>query len=203
MALCSQEQQGRALDERTGIRRPVSASASAAQRAADAGYPSGQRVVHRQAFRAARTGLAITFCVPDPPAGVELQLLEDESAIDYLSSDRLLAARTRLRFEDLEKETVLVGATDDSTGFSGRVLAAFQAAAMTPRTFAGPTSRPGASGRARTPRDRHLPRKRVPRRAGRLGICTACSAAQDALSPCLPRPAQNRGIAIGAAGRAA
>ena len=85
-----------------------------------------------------RLDVAITFCAQDPPAGVKLQLLDDESAIVHLPSDHRLAARRQLRLADLDKETILVGATDDSKGFSSRVLLAFHAAGLTPRTLADP-----------------------------------------------------------------
>ncbi|MGN6167065.1 MAG: LysR family transcriptional regulator [Solirubrobacteraceae bacterium] len=85
-----------------------------------------------------RIDLAITFCAPDPPPGVELFLLHDEPAVVHLPSGHPLAPRAQLTLEDLREETVLVAATDDSHGFSNRVLAAFAAAGMTPHTLADP-----------------------------------------------------------------
>lgn len=85
-----------------------------------------------------RLDLAITFCAPDPPAGVELLLLHSERAIVHLPSAHPLAGRERLSLQDLRDETILVGATDDSHGFSHRVLSAFHAAGITPRTLADP-----------------------------------------------------------------
>jgi DNA-binding transcriptional LysR family regulator len=85
-----------------------------------------------------RLDLAITFCAPDPPAGVELLLLHDEPAVVHLRSEHLLAARSELRLGDLAEETILVGATDDSRGFSDRVLSAFRTAGIAPRTLADP-----------------------------------------------------------------
>jgi DNA-binding transcriptional LysR family regulator len=40
--------------------------------------------------------------------------------------------------EDLAEETILVGATEDSRGFSDRVLSAFRATGVVPRTLADP-----------------------------------------------------------------
>jgi DNA-binding transcriptional LysR family regulator len=85
-----------------------------------------------------RLDLAITFCAPDPPPGVELLLLDDENAIVHLPSQHPLAARTQLMLEDLKDQTILVAATDDSHGFSNRVLSAFAAAGMAPHTLADP-----------------------------------------------------------------
>jgi DNA-binding transcriptional LysR family regulator len=85
-----------------------------------------------------RLDLAITFCAPDPPLGVELLLLQDEAAIVHLPSQHPLATRTRLTLEDLKDQTILVAATDDSHGFSSRILSAFAATGITPHTLADP-----------------------------------------------------------------
>jgi DNA-binding transcriptional LysR family regulator len=85
-----------------------------------------------------RLDLAITFCAPDPPAGVELLLLDEEAAIVHLPDDHPLATRTELRLSDLAEETILVGATEDSRGFSDRVLSAFRSAGQAARTLADP-----------------------------------------------------------------
>jgi DNA-binding transcriptional LysR family regulator len=85
-----------------------------------------------------RLDLAITFCAPDPPPGVELILLRDEPAVVHLPSGHPLAGRAQLTLEDLRDETILVAATDDSQGFSNRVLSAFAAAGIVPRTLADP-----------------------------------------------------------------
>ena len=85
-----------------------------------------------------RLDLAITFCAPDPPPGVELILLDEEAAIVHLPSGHRLAERKRVSVEDLAAETILVGATDDSRGFSDRILTPFLAAGLTPRTLADP-----------------------------------------------------------------
>jgi DNA-binding transcriptional LysR family regulator len=71
-------------------------------------------------------------------SGVELLLLRDEAAIVHLPSQHPLAARTRLTLEDLREQTILVAATDDSHGFSNRILSAFAAAGITPHTLADP-----------------------------------------------------------------
>ena len=85
-----------------------------------------------------RLDLAITFCAPDPPAGIELLLLRHEAAIVHLPSQHPLADRPVLTLQDLRDETILVAATEDSKGFSNRVLSAFRTAGITPRTLADP-----------------------------------------------------------------
>lgn len=85
-----------------------------------------------------RLDLAITFCAPEPPAGVELLLLRDEPAVVHLPTDHPLATRAELRLGDLADETILIGATDDSRGFTGRVLSAFRAAGISPRVLPDP-----------------------------------------------------------------
>jgi DNA-binding transcriptional LysR family regulator len=85
-----------------------------------------------------RLNLAITFCAPDPPPGVELLVLHEEAAIVHLPRQHPLARRPELTVQDLVQETILVGATDDSSGFSDRVLSPFLTAGLTPRTLADP-----------------------------------------------------------------
>jgi DNA-binding transcriptional LysR family regulator len=85
-----------------------------------------------------RLDVAITFCTPDPPPDVELLLLDEEEAIVHLPSRHPLAARPLLCVDDLAAETILVGATDDSRGFTDRVIAPFLAAGLTPHTLADP-----------------------------------------------------------------
>jgi DNA-binding transcriptional LysR family regulator len=85
-----------------------------------------------------RLDLAITFCAPDPAPGVQLLLLSDEAAVVHLPSRHPLAAQTDISLEDLSDQTILVAATDDSRGFSGRVLAAFAAKGIAPHTLADP-----------------------------------------------------------------
>jgi DNA-binding transcriptional LysR family regulator len=46
--------------------------------------------------------------------------------------------RPELKLADLAEETILVGATDDSRGFTGRVLSAFRSAGIAPRVLADP-----------------------------------------------------------------
>jgi DNA-binding transcriptional LysR family regulator len=55
---------------------------------------------------------AITFCAPEPPAGVELLPLRDEPAVVHLRSDHPLATRAPLQLGDLADETILIGATE-------------------------------------------------------------------------------------------
>jgi DNA-binding transcriptional LysR family regulator len=86
-----------------------------------------------------RLDLAITFCAPSPPpGGVELTLLHEEPAVVHLPADHLLAGRAGLSLRDLAGETVLVAASHDSTGFTGRVMAAFEQAGITPATRVDP-----------------------------------------------------------------
>lgn len=81
--------------------------------------------------------LAITFCAAARP-GVDLALLRDEPAVVHLPSDHRLAERSSLTLEDLAGETVLIAASDDSSGFSARVLDAFAELGLTPRTRVDP-----------------------------------------------------------------
>ena len=85
-----------------------------------------------------RLDLAIIFCAPDPPSGVELLLIDEEPAIVHLPIGHRLATRAQLSLSDLAEETILVAATDDSRGFTDRVLSPFRTAGLTPRTFADP-----------------------------------------------------------------
>lgn len=85
-----------------------------------------------------RLDLAITFCAPEPPTGVELLPLHDEPAVVHLPSDHALARHAELRLRDLAEETILIGATDDSRGFTGRIVSVFRAAGISPRVLADP-----------------------------------------------------------------
>jgi DNA-binding transcriptional LysR family regulator len=85
-----------------------------------------------------RLDLAVTFCTPAPPAGVELSLLSDEPAVVHLPADHALADRSELSVEDLAEETVLVAASNDSAGFTERVLDAFRERGIVPRTRVDP-----------------------------------------------------------------
>jgi DNA-binding transcriptional LysR family regulator len=78
--------------------------------------------------------LAVTFCAPDPPKGVVLSLLREESALVHLSAEHPLAGRQELKLEDLAGESILVSASRDSSGFTDRVRAAFSEAGIAPRT---------------------------------------------------------------------
>jgi len=85
-----------------------------------------------------RVDLAVTFCAPEPPEGMVLALLREESALVHMPSDHRLAGRRAVRLEDLVDESVLVSAGRDSSGFTDRVLSAFAAAGIAPRTRADP-----------------------------------------------------------------
>jgi DNA-binding transcriptional LysR family regulator len=81
---------------------------------------------------------AITFCAADPPAAVELIPLHDEPAVVHLPSTHRLAERETLTLADIVDENVIVAASADSTGYSDRIVAAFGAAGLTPRTSPDP-----------------------------------------------------------------
>jgi len=85
-----------------------------------------------------RVDLAVTFCAPEPPEGMVLALLREESALVHMPSDHRLAGRRAVRLEDLVDESILVSAGRDSSGFTDRVLSAFAAAGIAPRTRADP-----------------------------------------------------------------
>jgi DNA-binding transcriptional LysR family regulator len=88
---------------------------------------------------ASRLDLAITFCAPQPPPSeVALLPLVAEPAVVHLPDSHPLAARTQLALSDLADETILVASSHDSGGFTDRVLAAFAAAGITPRTRPDP-----------------------------------------------------------------
>lgn len=87
---------------------------------------------------AGRLDLAVTFCTPAPPPGVELSLLSDEPAVVHLPADHPLAARGALSVDELADECVLVAASSDSAGFTERVLAACRERGVMPRTRVDP-----------------------------------------------------------------
>ena len=88
---------------------------------------------------AGRLDLAVTFCAPAvPPSGIELLLLHEEPAVVHLPAGHPLASRPHVTARDLAGETVLVAASQDSTGFSELVLAAFAREGVTPRTRPDP-----------------------------------------------------------------
>ena len=61
-----------------------------------------------------------------------------EPAVVHLPDSHPLAARPELALTDLADETILVASSHDSGGFTERVLAAFAAAGITPRTRPDP-----------------------------------------------------------------
>ena len=86
-----------------------------------------------------RLDLAIVFCAPDDvPPGVELELVRDEPAVVHLPSGHPLCARPSLSLADLAGETVLIAGGAESGGFTDRVLRAFDAAGVMPRTAPDP-----------------------------------------------------------------
>jgi DNA-binding transcriptional LysR family regulator len=86
-----------------------------------------------------RLDLAVTFCMgSQPPEGVELMLLRDEPAVVHMPASHPLAERSAVDVRDLAQETILVAATSDSSGYTERVLEAFGAAGIAPRTRLDP-----------------------------------------------------------------
>lgn len=88
---------------------------------------------------AGRLDLAVVFCAPaSVPDGVQLELLREERAVVHLPAGHQLADRAVLTLHDLAGETVLVAGGGESGGFSDRVLGAFAAAGLAPRTAPDP-----------------------------------------------------------------
>jgi DNA-binding transcriptional LysR family regulator len=86
-----------------------------------------------------RLDLAVTFCAPQlPPDGLALRLVREEPAVVHLPAWHPLADRAAVTLADLAEETVLVAASQESGGFTDRVLAAFAAAGVAARTRADP-----------------------------------------------------------------
>jgi DNA-binding transcriptional LysR family regulator len=81
---------------------------------------------------------AITFCAGEPPAAVELVPLAEERAVVHVPSGHAIAGRASVPLADLAGETVLVAAGVDSSGYSDRILRAFEAAGVTPTTLPDP-----------------------------------------------------------------
>jgi len=86
-----------------------------------------------------RLDLAVVFCAPEEvPGGLELELVRDAPAVVHLPAGHPLATRTSLSLADLAGETVLIAGGGESGGFTDRVLRAFDAAGLTPRTAPDP-----------------------------------------------------------------
>lgn len=86
-----------------------------------------------------RLDLAVVFCPPDDvPAGVELEPVREEPAVVHLPDTHPLATRDALTLAELADETVLVAGGRESGGFTDRVLRAFEAAGVAPRTAPDP-----------------------------------------------------------------
>ncbi len=85
-----------------------------------------------------RLDIAVTFCAPEPPEGIVLTLLRDESALVHMPSDHHLSGRSQLSLSDLAGESILVSAGQDSSGFTDRVLSAFAEAGISPHTRVDP-----------------------------------------------------------------
>jgi DNA-binding transcriptional LysR family regulator len=86
-----------------------------------------------------RLDVAVTFCAPQPPPPpLRLLPLVEEPAVAHLPASHRLAGRTQLTLSELADETILVASSHDSGGFTERVLGAFRAAGITPRTRPDP-----------------------------------------------------------------
>ena len=86
-----------------------------------------------------RLDAAVVFCAPErPPDGVALEPLRDEPAVVHLSRGHRLSAVPAVSLTDLATDTVLVAASEESSGYTDRVLAAFAAAGVAPRTRPDP-----------------------------------------------------------------
>jgi DNA-binding transcriptional LysR family regulator len=85
-----------------------------------------------------RLDLAVVFCAPAAPEGVELLALREEAAVVHVRADHPLAGRTTVALADLTAETVLVAASAESGGFTDRILGAFAAAGVEPTTRSDP-----------------------------------------------------------------
>lgn len=82
---------------------------------------------------------AITFCAPLPaPHELTLDPLATEQAVVHLREDHPLARHTAVTLSDLVAETILIAASRDSSGYTDRVLAAFEAKGITARTRTDP-----------------------------------------------------------------
>jgi DNA-binding transcriptional LysR family regulator len=83
--------------------------------------------------------LAIVFCAPaGAPDGVELTLLHEEPAIVHLPAGHRPSTRSSLRLCDLVDETILIAASRYSSGYTDRVLSAFDDLGLRPRRLADP-----------------------------------------------------------------
>jgi DNA-binding transcriptional LysR family regulator len=88
---------------------------------------------------ASRLDVALTFCAPQPPPPpLRLLPIVEDPAVVHLPASHRLAGRTQLALSELADETILVASSHDSGGFTERVLAAFQAAGITPQTRPDP-----------------------------------------------------------------
>jgi DNA-binding transcriptional LysR family regulator len=81
---------------------------------------------------------AVTFCAGAPPPSVDLIPLHEERAVVHLPSDHPLAENAAITLTDIVGEDIIVAASADSTGYSDRILAAFAAAGLRPKTSADP-----------------------------------------------------------------
>jgi DNA-binding transcriptional LysR family regulator len=86
-----------------------------------------------------RLDCAITFCAPEQiETGTDLVLLREEPAALYVPAGHRLADRLKVSIADLENETIIVGSSSDALVFSERLLAAFAAVGVEPKTAVHP-----------------------------------------------------------------
>src|SRR5205085_2699958 len=81
---------------------------------------------------------AITFCAGAPPPSVDLIPLHEERAVVHLPANHRLAGNDTVALAELVDEDLIVAASADSSGYSDRILAAFDAAGLRPSTSADP-----------------------------------------------------------------
>lgn len=144
-----------------------------------------------------RLHLALAFGAGQPPEGVALMLLRDEPAVVHMPADSPLATRASLTLGD---EQILVAATTDSIGYSGRVLAAFAAAGISPRTRVDPSPDLGLQAVRDSAGVVVYARSAYPR-PSRLGLHPPHARGRPALPPRLAHRLAIRRPACGARGR--
>jgi DNA-binding transcriptional LysR family regulator len=82
---------------------------------------------------------AVVFCAPaDRPANLVFHNLWEERAVVHLPADHRLATRERVTLADLAGERILVASSPDSSGYTTRIVGAFEREGVEPRTVSDP-----------------------------------------------------------------